>query len=38
MPYGQNERGKNCISIVIYALRAKEKKQFQQFLGLYEDF
>jgi hypothetical protein len=35
MPYGQNERG-NCFSIVINALRAKEKKKFKQFLTYYE--
>jgi hypothetical protein len=32
MPYGQ-KRGENCISIDIYALRAKEKK-FKPFLNL----
>jgi hypothetical protein len=31
MPYRQNDRG-NCISIVINALRAKEKTKFKQFL------
>jgi len=31
MPYGQNKRG-NGFSIDIYALRAKEKTKFKQFL------
>jgi len=33
MPYGQKKK-ENCISIVIYALRAKEKIKFKQFLNL----
>jgi len=32
MSYGQDKRG-DCISIVINALRAKEKIKFKQFLS-----
>jgi hypothetical protein len=32
VPYGQKER-ENCFSIVINALRAKEKTNFKQFLN-----
>jgi len=31
-------RGENCIFIVINALRANEKKKFEQFMNLYDDF
>jgi len=33
MSYGQNERG-NYFSIDIYALRAKEKTKYKQFLNI----
>jgi hypothetical protein len=33
MPYGQKKR-ERCISIDIYALRAKEETKFKQFLRM----
>jgi len=35
MPYGQNE-GEKCFSIDIYALRAKEKTIFKEFLSYFQ--